>query len=266
MTVRLQPDRAGGEEPDRRQPGQRAGEVDQQPVPPALLDPHLRLRPERPQVLDQVVDGARHRAQQQPVRDGRARSRADGRAGRRRRGRARCRWWHPGRPWGRRGRTISGRILTRLLSKVYFRKVSTEPLPPETQPGPPRDLGDDPLAMRALAHPVRIRLLEELTFRGPLTATQAAAPRRGVALVLLVPPAHAGQVRLRRGGRRRHRPAAAVAGRVARQPLADRARHRGHDPDGGGGAGRPGPPPRPGAVRRATGRTRTSCRRSGPRR
>jgi DNA-binding transcriptional ArsR family regulator len=28
--------------------------------------------------------------------------------------------------------------------------------------------------MRALAHPVRIRLLEELTFRGPLTATQAA--------------------------------------------------------------------------------------------
>jgi DNA-binding transcriptional ArsR family regulator len=52
--------------------------------------------------------------------------------------------------------------------------MSTEPLPPETRPGPPRDLGADPLAMRALAHPVRIRLLEELTFRGPLTATQAA--------------------------------------------------------------------------------------------
>ena len=65
-------------------------------------------------------------------------------------------------------------LLTRLLSNVYFRKVSTEPLPPESQPGPPRDLGADPLAMRALAHPVRIRLLEELTFRGPLTATQAA--------------------------------------------------------------------------------------------
>ena len=66
------------------------------------------------------------------------------------------------------------RTLTRLLSNVYFRKVSTEPLSPETRPGPPRDLGADPLAMRALAHPVRIRLLEELTFRGPLTATQAA--------------------------------------------------------------------------------------------
>ena len=52
--------------------------------------------------------------------------------------------------------------------------MSTESLAPETGPGPARDLGADPLAMRALAHPVRIRLLEELTFRGPLTATQAA--------------------------------------------------------------------------------------------
>ena len=39
---------------------------------------------------------------------------------------------------------------------------------------PQRDLGDDPLAMRALAHPLRLRLLEELTLRGPLTATQCA--------------------------------------------------------------------------------------------
>lgn len=37
-----------------------------------------------------------------------------------------------------------------------------------------RDLGDDPLAMRALAHPVRMRLLEELTLRGPMTATEAS--------------------------------------------------------------------------------------------
>jgi DNA-binding transcriptional ArsR family regulator len=65
--------------------------------------------------------------------------------------------------------------LTRHLSNVYFRKVSTENREPELRPGPPRDLGADPLAMRALAHPIRIRLLEELTFRGPLTATQAAA-------------------------------------------------------------------------------------------
>ena len=37
---------------------------------------------------------------------------------------------------------------------------------------PPRDLDGDPVALRALAHP--LRLLEELTMRGPLTATEAA--------------------------------------------------------------------------------------------
>jgi DNA-binding transcriptional ArsR family regulator len=50
--------------------------------------------------------------------------------------------------------------------------VSNEP--PAAAPGP-RILDDDPLAMRALAHPTRIRLIEELTLRGPMTATQAAA-------------------------------------------------------------------------------------------
>lgn len=38
----------------------------------------------------------------------------------------------------------------------------------------PRDLGEEPLAMRALAHPTRLRLLEQLTVRGPMTATEAA--------------------------------------------------------------------------------------------
>ncbi len=38
----------------------------------------------------------------------------------------------------------------------------------------PRDLDGDPLAMRALAHPTRLRLLEELTLRGPMTATEAS--------------------------------------------------------------------------------------------
>ena len=66
--------------------------------------------------------------------------------------------------------------------------------------------------MRALAHPTRLRLIEELTLRGPMTATEAAAVRRGVAVVLLVPPPHAREVRLRRGGRGRHRPAAPLAG------------------------------------------------------
>ena len=37
----------------------------------------------------------------------------------------------------------------------------------------PRHL-DDARTMRALAHPLRIELLEQLTFRGPLTATQCA--------------------------------------------------------------------------------------------
>jgi len=49
--------------------------------------------------------------------------------------------------------------------------MPAEDLPPTV---PQRDLGDDPLAMRALAHPLRLRLLEELTLRGPLTATQCA--------------------------------------------------------------------------------------------
>jgi Helix-turn-helix domain len=38
----------------------------------------------------------------------------------------------------------------------------------------PRRL-DDARTMRALAHPLRIELIEQLTFRGPMTATQCAA-------------------------------------------------------------------------------------------
>jgi DNA-binding transcriptional ArsR family regulator len=49
--------------------------------------------------------------------------------------------------------------------------VSSEAVPATTGP---RVLDDDPVAMRALAHPTRIRLIEELTLRGPMTATQAA--------------------------------------------------------------------------------------------
>ena len=50
--------------------------------------------------------------------------------------------------------------------------MSSEPVPAVRGP---RILDDDPVAMRALAHPTRIRLIEELTLRGPMTATQAAA-------------------------------------------------------------------------------------------
>jgi DNA-binding transcriptional ArsR family regulator len=41
------------------------------------------------------------------------------------------------------------------------------------EPHSPRQL-DDARAMRALAHPVRLALLEQLTLRGPMTATQCA--------------------------------------------------------------------------------------------
>jgi DNA-binding transcriptional ArsR family regulator len=44
--------------------------------------------------------------------------------------------------------------------------------PPAFQP---RDLDGDPTALRALAHPLRLRLIEELTLRGPMTATEASA-------------------------------------------------------------------------------------------
>jgi hypothetical protein len=45
----------------------------------------------------------------------------------------------------------------------------------ETRPPPPvrRDL-NDPRAMRAMTHPVRLALLEALSVEGPLTATQAS--------------------------------------------------------------------------------------------
>jgi hypothetical protein len=38
----------------------------------------------------------------------------------------------------------------------------------------PRDLSADPVAMRALAHPLRLRLLEYLTLSGPKTATECS--------------------------------------------------------------------------------------------
>jgi DNA-binding transcriptional ArsR family regulator len=72
--------------------------------------------------------------------------------------------------------------LTTVLSKDYFRKVSNEEQVPAAAgeaagPAPayrPRDLDGDPVALRALAHPLRLRLIEELTLRGPMTATAAS--------------------------------------------------------------------------------------------
>ena len=55
--------------------------------------------------------------------------------------------------------------------------MSSDPDQVPTGAGPepgPRNLDGDAAAMRALAHPTRLRLLEELTLRGPLTATEAS--------------------------------------------------------------------------------------------
>ncbi|MGN6743151.1 MAG: ArsR/SmtB family transcription factor [Amnibacterium sp.] len=46
------------------------------------------------------------------------------------------------------------------------------PQPPEEDDGPRRI--EDATTLRALAHPVRLALIEHLTVRGPLTATEAA--------------------------------------------------------------------------------------------
>ena len=85
--------------------------------------------------------------------------------------------------------------------------------------------------------------------RRPARAAHARRPddghrgRRGARRVAgqhVVPPAHAGQVRLRRGGARRHRPPAAVAAGRARPQLRGR-RRRDHD----GRRPQPGRPLRP---------------------
>ena len=70
----------------------------------------------------------------------------------------------------------------------------------------------DPRALTALAHPVRMGIIELLAISGPLTATRAGRPARRDAGQLLVAPAQARRARVRRGGRGRHRPPAAVAG------------------------------------------------------
>jgi len=57
---------------------------------------------------------------------------------------------------------ILGEDLERMLSKDTLRRVSEIPV---------RNIRD-PRALRAVAHPVRIRMLEELAFGGPATATE----------------------------------------------------------------------------------------------
>ncbi len=107
----------------------------------------------------------------------------------------------------------------------------------------PRDLTGDARAIRALAHPVRLRLLEELTLRGPMTATEAAdhvdeSPSscsfhlRSLAKYGFIEEAEGGTGRQRPwrvvavGNRWRSDPAQAVAARTAGQALAEQVRRR----------------------------------------
>ena len=67
-------------------------------------------------------------------------------------------------------------------------------------------------ALKALAHPVRLALLETLVDRGPDDRHPGRGPGGLVALELLLAPAQAGRARVRPGGARAHRPQPAVAG------------------------------------------------------
>ena len=107
----------------------------------------------------------------------------------------------------------------------------------------PRDLGAEPLAMRALAHPTRLRLIEELTLRGAMTATEAAqhvgeSPSscsfhlRTLAKYGFVEEAEGGTGRqrpwrvVRVGNRWRSGPETPAAERTAAEALAAVVRHR----------------------------------------
>lgn len=62
----------------------------------------------------------------------------------------------------------TARTLDRFLSRVYSRWMPAD----DGASSAPRRL-TDPRTMRAVSHPVRLALIEVLTFHGPLTATEA---------------------------------------------------------------------------------------------
>ena len=99
--------------------------------------------------------------------------------------------------------------------KDHFRldRIWDSKIPFETwlSKGPPEVT--DPKAMRALAHPVRIALLEALDHPRAADRDRGGRARGGEPGEHVVPPAPAGQVRLRGGGRGRDRAPAAVEAR-----------------------------------------------------
>ena len=109
----------------------------------------------------------------------------------------------------------------------------------------------DARTLRALAHPVRIALFEELALGGAMTATEIGERIGETADHLLVSPAPAGQVRVRGGGRRRQRPVPAVADDLHRHVLQPGRRPGGADRLRRGGPHVPRAPVRP--LRRVAG-------------
>jgi hypothetical protein len=69
----------------------------------------------------------------------------------------------------------------------------------------------DARTLRALTHPVRVAMLEELIHGGAMTATELGERIGETPDHVLLPSAPAGQVRLRRRSRRRPRPVKALA-------------------------------------------------------
>ena len=129
----------------------------------------------------------------------------------------------------------------------------------------PRDLAADPLAMRALAHPTRIRLMEELTLRGPMTATEAAehvgeSPSSCSFHLRML--AKYGFVEEAEGGAGRRRPwrVVALGSRWRSGPDTEAAERAAGDL-----LGRAGTPAGPTSCSTSTSPTGTSCRTSGRR-
>ena len=142
--------------------------------------------------------------------------------------------------------------VARTLSKEYFRRMPTPKgarradTTPRTgqatreaalaSAGDPRE-GDqaasgpayrrlsDPRELAALAHPVRLGIMELLAGRRAAHRDRAGRPSRRDAGQLLVAPAQAGRALVRGGGRRRHRATAALACHPDRTGLGRRRRH-----------------------------------------
>ena len=90
------------------------------------------------------------------------------------------------------------------------------------QQGPSYRRLSDPRELAALAHPVRLGIMELLTVAGPLTATELADRLDETPANCSWHLRKLAEHSLRRGGRRRDRPAAALAGPLGRAGLGRR--------------------------------------------